>query len=872
VTCRETGAGSALTTYARLATGNRVSDPAVLSTFHSLIREYNDFDESSRTQYTSESYFDFLDRQENRINNLSSLTVRQRESMLARLQRARTEPVPDQATIYALRNITPNVRSRANAIDSYIYSAASRMGVGAETLRERFNEHLNNTSRNRSARSQYLSQNNLDFASRLNVGRDVAIVNAVNRIEEEVVAVEIARFRNAPQRITEYVTITSERGAGGNNPNSDVSVSQIGYDPRIGRLEVVVNDAGAERRYAYRNVPNEIWENMSAPRNNATAIWENQVRGNTDFQYSNETQAAQDGCAPRCATCGQFADASHACPFQEEPRRLTRYTTSSRWSSQRVSVDMNTMAYGEGGERIVTTETRELPIRLPAIREFRSLVDQGPVKVEMPYLSFENIYEEPDLNNPGETRIRWTRASLSGDALVMRDENGELQIKTNGLRCSCPEYRENSTCKHVGIIEKAVRERLTPTPRAPGQRRGRMTAEQRAEMLMEAQRRSEELAANTDWMLDEEKRREAQQTWLANSEVSYASDFEAFYSDYQAAKDRAAAKNGEPDIPYMRENALNGLAQRGSGKGFGMEIEFDIEPGRNKGEAILAIAQELHAEGLTWADTQQSYRASQHRGFRDTHADENGVGNWTLERDGSVDAELVTPVMYDEPETWEKLDKAVAIIRKHGGIPSRRAGAHVHVGTPEYASSPQSYSELARLMNQHEDVMYRVSADPKRGGHRNNGYSRPMPAMPQEGFADVSQIRRWNYQRYSTINFAGIDTTGADGSKDHPEFRIFDSTLNPGAMQTQIKLAVSMTDAAHRIAQQGGSQREKEPVGSHAQRFAARGTRVALTKDELEADTRTLRSFLDTIFTRKEDKAQVAAIFASTKWAKLRGR
>ena len=116
---------------------------------------------------------------------------------------------------------------------------------------------------------------------------------------------------------------------------------------------------------------------------------------------------------------------------------------------------------------------------------------------------------------------------------------------------------------------------------------------------------------------------------------------------------------------------------------------------------------------------------------------------------------------------------------------------------------------------------------------------------------------------------SNTEATSDDRRGDNVEFRIFDATLNPGAMQAQIKLALAMTTSAARIADAGiSTNRAKEPLGSHAERAKARNSRRRMTDEEVTADTATFRSFMDTIFTRHEDKKQLTALFASTKWAK----
>jgi hypothetical protein len=332
------------------------------------------------------------------------------------------------------------------------------------------------------------------------------------------------------------------------------------------------------------------------------------------------------------------------------------------------------------------------------------------------------------------------------------------------------------------------------------------------------------------------------------------------------------------------------MAQRGSGQAFGMEIEYEFPPSMGSTEraaAQAAIGRELYAANLTYSDRQQGYAASKQRGFRDTQVDENGKGNWSWERDGSVNGgEIVSPGLYDEPETWNNLSKVVEILRTHGAVPSKKAGAHVHVGTGMYNGDAAKYTELARLMTQHEDVIMRLASDPERGTHRGGSYANPMNTVPADGFSDVGRLKNWQGGRYRVLNFAGVNTpvtttvTDARGRstqvqdstylRDHPEFRIFDSTLDAAAMQAQVKLSVAMTHAAARIAGDAPTQRTKEELGSHARRAKARGSRRRMTSDELKDDTATFRSLLDTLFTREQDKAQMTALFANTKWNKAR--
>ena len=834
MTCRSTPAGSAFTTYARLATGSVLTDPQTLSVFHELRATYQNRPENERRVYTADDYQNLLGRQMQRVRNNTALTEARRASLLERLQRAQSGPVPDQSILYALHNITPTVRTRGERMTQFQTDIAMRLGISVNDVARSFQEYADGIDRSRSAAnpSTFTSENRA-LSNQYGLGREVGVVHAVAMLTEQAEAVEIARVAAAPQRIERQVL---------NSPTDDpnVSITEAGFDPRNGRLEVVTRNVstGETTSHAYHGVRQNTWDDMRTGRGGR--IWSRDVRGRSEYAYANRVAAAQDGAAPRCATCGQYANASHACPARVEARVLSRWGTSSRWSRQPV-------APGGG------YSGREVSPTLPAIREFRTAFETGPVSVS-------GVYESLRLYDPNNGFN--TYGTVRGDFTASRNENNEVVVDSSRANCSCVDYRNTGHCIHVDLYAQAVRTRLDPPPRSA---RTARTPEERERLLAEAQRRAETAAAS-DWTRNEAGLAEARANWAADSEVVYSEDFSAFEEDYNSAVAARAANGDTPVIPLIRENALNGMAQRGSGVGFGMEIEYEFPSTMDynaQRRANAQIGQQLYDAGLTYETSQMGYGASKRRGFQDTHE-----RNWSWERDGSVNGgELVTPVMYDEPATWEYMEKAVDILRRNGAVPTKKAGAHVHVSTGNYAGDPTKYTELARMMTQHEDVVFRLAAEPKRGTHRLGHYTEPNPAVAPNGFANMNDARRWQGGRTKALNLQSVQ----GGSGDHVEFRVFDSTLDAGAMQSQIKLAVAMTQAAPAVAAKGGTTRSKEQLGAHAQRAAVRGRR-RLTSDDLKEDTATLRSLLDTLFTRREDKAQLTAVFANTKWAKRGGR
>lgn len=852
MSCRTTPAGSAFTTYARLANGGILSDVATLSTFHYLRSLYQGRPEATRRQYTEDEYQALLQRQIERTERARGLDDARRQSILARLRAAQAAGMPDQATTYALFNLNPTVRDRGNALSRFLQSQASDLGLSYDETQALFRTYENGISRSRgSGDPDTVTEATIAQARNLGIPTEAGSVHAMVMLRQRSEDRAIEQAQASPQRI-ERNTIAAPVAYEG------FRVHEWGYDARNGRLELMITEPGQTEPvlHAYQGITAEQaerWLNEDGstiePRSERIArFWFHEVRGNASHAYANRVEAARGGVAPRCPICGQFANTLHSCPPIGEPRMMRPHSTNSRWSRQEAPLRGFTR---DGSQQIGT-----YAVSLPAIREFREAWANGPVNVSVnEYINGYSLSGD------------WNWNAIRGNLLVYRDADNNMAFNTANLNCNCAEYRDTGHCAHIDLITSAVRTRLNPAPRVPA---ARLTPEQRAERLREAQQRAEE-AARTDWTRNEATLAEARRTWRTDAEISYMADTAAFEEVYTRALESRV--DNAVTVPYMRENALGGMATRGSGQAFGMEIEYEFPPSMSGSEVRAAqerIGRELHAAGLAGSPHQDGYGASKRRGFRDTHTNPDGSSNWSWERDGSVNGgELVSPGMYDEPETWEKLDKAVEILRRNGAISSKRAGAHVHVGTSMYQGDPAKYAELARLMTQHEDVMFRLAADPNRGTHRNSSYSSPLNDVPTDGFADVGTARRWQGGRTRVLNYGGVvdPLQGGNSQSDHPEFRIFDSSLHAGTMQTQIKLAVAMTHAAARIAGDGGTQRGKEVVGSHAQRQKALGTgRRRLTGEALAEDTATFRSLLDTLFARKDDKDQVISLFAHTKW------
>lgn len=465
---------------------------------------------------------------------------------------------------------------------------------------------------------------------------------------------------------------------------------------------------------------------------------------------------------------------------------------------------------------------------------------------------------------------------VTGEMVYSRPGRGQHEFTGRDLRCTCPQYREEYRCPHVDAVANVYRQRImpassTPTPTTTDTTTSTAVSGVNADEIgmvgVEAPmtateialaQRAAERALREDWTRQQTTAAEARARHQAASDPadSYADNFDAFAADHAAALARKAA--GEPVIPLMTSNVLNGEFTRESGRGFGVEIEFDFPPGIDRAAALRAIGRELYAAGLTRTAHQQEYHAAEERGYVDVH--ERG---WSFEEDGTVAGEIVSPIMYDEPKTWETLPLVAEIVKRNGGIASIKTGSHVHVSAPHM--TPQVATELMHSTNVHEDLLYRLSQNPERTEHRPMKWCGPNDDVPQGGYTNMeSQV-----QYVGWLHRNGVNLNGVHGSaSDHPEMRYWDGTLDPAAIQAQIKMSCAMVLAAERNAGLTRTHAVRESLGSHHTRMKATlaGTRRRLTSDELREDTATFRSFVDTMFTRREDKAQVAALFAITSW------
>src|SRR5882724_2767186 len=118
-----------------------------------------------------------------------------------------------------------------------------------------------------------------------------------------------------------------------------------------------------------------------------------------------------------------------------------------------------------------------------------------------------------------------------------------------------------------------------------------------------------------------------------------------------------------------------------SARSFGVELEFDLEPGLPDGrraERMAGIVADLRRFGLTTQDQIEDHHAARAAGYT------SAADSWLLEREPTVTGgEVVSPVLRQprpllgpggQRTAWAAVALVIAIVRRHGGRGSFRTG------------------------------------------------------------------------------------------------------------------------------------------------------------------------------------------------------
>lgn len=467
----------------------------------------------------------------------------------------------------------------------------------------------------------------------------------------------------------------------------------------------------------------------------------------------------------------------------------------------------------------------EVTLTMPSVTEIRQALGDGPVRCPVTAVARPT---------PG------AQSECVGGSVDVVGRGRAAVITGDQLQCSCGE----PDCAHLQVTRAELIDRL--------QAAQIRTPERTAMRVVLA-------GLGQDLQASQAAQARAATAWPDTAEVSYTEDPAAFQAAYRQAQQRR--RRGEPPVPFMTDDATGGLGARDGGRGFGVEIEFDFAPGVNQGVAMTAIGRDMHAAGLSRHAAQVGYHASMRDGYTD-------AGNaWQLESDCTVAGEIVSPIMYDEPQSWRNLATVCDIVKRHGGRATMRTGGHVHVSAHNYDHTVANHSRLMSLFRGHEDTLYRLAQNPGAQRHRGLSWCEPNN-VPADGYRDVQDARVLNAGHNWGMNLQSV----SGRANDHVEYRMWDGSLDPAVIQTQIKLSLGLTEAAFRgaAATSPAAVPAGEAVGNHRARNTSLPRGERLRGEPWRADTESFRRLADTVFHRAADKGQAASLFAVTRWQRYR--
>lgn len=675
--------------------------------------------------------------------------------------------------------------------------------------------------------------------------------------------------------------------------NSNV-VSRIGWSAEDGRLEMEMQNGV----HAFRNVDAEQWERIQRD----PASFLNREAHNAFYQYNSPDEAAADAYRVWCDKCQGYRLLStpHRCgdPINRAYRSIQQ---------ELISTDQPDVALPAWAQIWEKRENHDLgdnpnPKSVTQIAE-----DDGIVHF--------SLTAQVDGKTGGEVTANFEAGRVAPTSPVM--------VMTTNPRCTCLAYKRNYRCPHInGFVEqardfqRAVSEDdyfdnqqmvMPPEGTTPITIEGEQISEENTDNGVAMLRlgrtvryyfqtdtlagavnvrndrgiisagasamcqkcgqvadcphidqiRSQILQNVQERMYTPAFRLEELSTSLIPERVSatdreratkpYSHDLKAYISDYREIEERVRA--GDEVLQFQAAPVTNGaLGQDNSGRGFGVELEFSTDDP----ETLRRIANELSRNGLS--DSRRVF------GYGAGAAEKGYNSGWIVEEDVSTGGEVISPVLYDNADSWESLRNACDIIKRCGGRVDDTAGGHIHIGA-DY--NPSRDAQVLRFLLRHQDSLRRVNKNPGNNAHRANGYSLPHTNMSvQEALYTLSDAPLTDQHplRNRFVNLRANDDKTV-------EFRDPDGSLNPALIQTQVMTYASLVDKTERGVITSTGSDGVQAVGTNLRRrYLLAGTRQHLTDEELIVSDIAYRNTIDALHDEPEARKRMVALGVLNDW------
>lgn len=361
-------------------------------------------------------------------------------------------------------------------------------------------------------------------------------------------------------------------------------------------------------------------------------------------------------------------------------------------------------------------------------------------------------------------------------------------------------------------------------------------------------------------------------------ELEDFSDFRNFANVYKQVKTLGALE------PEFRVDGIPGMGEDFT---FGLEIEVDFP----NYDARVRLAEKLYDAGLSSVNTPTRWQYAARR-----HNPDGTVGHiesqssWTVEFDRSVDdvdgqrgAELVSPILRNNRESWANLQIVVNILEELGAITNDYHGLHVNIGAKSFNNNPtRSFDCPISLMYLHakyDDVIIRLSKGDRRD-HRGRYYCSPIVNLLEENYnaEGDKEFSSHPHLRDSireitlshNLHHLSVDTSrySVRHNNARVEFRTFDSTLSLGKIQTAVMLSASMfkksvgesfedivgSDESALVIPKSGKKRENNP------------RRRRLDNDAWKEDSKDFRDLVSLLGLNKFNAKNLVTCYLNSRW------
>lgn len=207
---------------------------------------------------------------------------------------------------YAQRTIIARANKRGANLKALLKATAERTGLSYAEVEKVYKQGLTEGNRERGAEyPEEYTPNTRHAAVNADLPYDVASVVAIERVKN------LETNQDTRQRITRTPV---ELNA------TNRWITGLGYDD--GRLEVEFLSY-PDKTFAYRNVPESLWQEMSES-DNPYLTFSQKIVGREEYQYESSEAAEEDGKHYKCASCGQFAASAHSCPVREKREEISK--------------------------------------------------------------------------------------------------------------------------------------------------------------------------------------------------------------------------------------------------------------------------------------------------------------------------------------------------------------------------------------------------------------------------------------------------------------------------------------------------------------------------------------------------------------------